>query len=233
MGQCRLLFRTVYLPQLRVGAEVQCFQLRRLNMLLATILLLYPFPQSGDVIKTVTERAASVSVDPDVDSSPSRALPSAPEPKIKSDTEIAADSNPAAVMPAPAAEPIVPGSAPLALRPGKPAFHPEGVSERQKKVWYALTFASSGAAGFDAWSTRRAISGGYGTESNPLLRPFAHSNALYAATQVSPLVLDYVARRMMTSRHPLLRRMWWLPQSAGTGMSLFAGVHNVGVVPAN
>jgi hypothetical protein len=233
MGQCHLLLSTVYLPQLRVGAEVHSFQLRRLNMLLATILLLYPLPQSGDVIKTVTERAASVSVDAAKDSSPSRALPSAPEPKIKSDTEIAADSNPAAVMPAPAAEPIVPGSTPLALRPGKPAFHPEGVSERQKKVWYALTVASSGAAGFDAWSTRRAISGGYGTESNPLLRPFAHSNALYAATQVSPLVLDYVGRKMMTSRHPLLRRMWWLPQSAGTGMSLFAGVHNVGVVPAN
>jgi hypothetical protein len=202
-------------------------------MLLATILLLYPFPQSGNTVKAVTERPASVSLDAAKDSSLSRALPSAPEPKIKSDTEIAADSNPAGVTPAPAAEPIVPGSAPLAIRPGKPAFNPEDVSERQKKVWYALTFASSGAAGFDAWSTRRAISGGYGTESNPLLRPFAHSNALYAATQVSPLVLDYVGRKMMTSRHPLLRRMWWLPQSAGTGMSLFAGVHNVGVVPSN
>jgi hypothetical protein len=202
-------------------------------MLLATILLLYPFPLSGDTVKAVTERPASVTVDAAKDSSLSRALPSAPEPKIKSDAEIAADSNPAGVTPAPAAEPIVPGSAPLAIRPGKPAFNPEDVSERQKKVWYALTFASSGAAGFDAWSTRRAISGGYGTESNPLLRPFAHSNALYAATQVSPLVLDYVGRKMMTSRHPLLRRMWWLPQSAGTGMSLFAGVHNVGVVPSN
>jgi hypothetical protein len=202
-------------------------------MLLATILLLYPFPQSGDAVKSITELPASVSEDAAKDSSFSRALPSAPEPKIKNDREIAADSNPAGVMPAPAAEPILPGSAPLALRPAKPAFHPEGVSERQKKVWYALTFASSGAAGFDAWSTRRAISGGYGTESNPLLRPFAHSNAMYAATQVSPLVLDYVGRKMMTSRHPLLRRMWWLPQSAGTGMSLFAGVHNVGVVPSN
>jgi hypothetical protein len=202
-------------------------------MLLATILLLYPFPQSGDTLKAVAERPASVSVDAAKDSSLARALPSAPEPKIKSDTEIAANSNPSGVMPASAAEPIVPGSAPLAIRPGKPAFNPEDVSERQKKVWYALTFASSGAAGFDAWSTRRAISGGYGTESNPLLRPFAHSSALYAATQVSPLVLDYVGRKMMTSRHPLLRRMWWLPQSAGTGMSLFAGVHNVGVVPSN
>ena len=202
-------------------------------MLLATILLLYPFPQSADAIKAVTERPASVSMDAVRESFLSRALPSAPVPKIKSDTEIAADAHPAGVTPAPAAEPIAPGSAPLAFRPGKPAFRPEDVSERQKKVWYALTLASSGAAGFDAWSTRRAISGGYGTESNPLLRPFAHSNALYAATQVSPLVLDYVGRKMMTSRHPLLRRMWWLPQSAGTGMSLFAGVHNVGVVRSN
>jgi hypothetical protein len=195
--------------------------------------LLYPFPQSGGAVKAVTELPASVSVEAAKDSSFSGTLPSAPEPKIKNDQEIAADSNPAGVMPAPAAKPIVPGTARLALRPGKPAFHPEGVSERQKKVWYALTFASSGAAGFDAWSTRRAISGGYGTESNPLLRPFAHSNALYAATQVSPVVLDYVGRKMMTSRYPLLRRMWWLPQSAGTAMSLFAGVHNVGVAPSN
>jgi hypothetical protein len=233
MCQCDLLLRTVYSPQLRVGTEVHSFQLRRRNMLLATILLLYPFPQSGDAVKAVTERSASFSVDAPKDSSLSRSLPSAPEPKIKSDREIALDASPASVMPPPTAEPIVPGNVALDLRPGKPAFHPEGVSQRQKKVWYALTFASSGAAGFDAWSTRRAISGGYGTESNPLLRPFAHSNALYAATEVSPLVLDYVGRKMMTSRHPLLRRMWWLPQTAGTGMSLFAGVHNVGVVPSN
>ena len=55
----------------------------------------------------------------------------------------------------------------------------------------------SGAAAFDAWSTRRAISEGYGTEANPLLRPFSHSNAMYAATQVSPLVMDFIGKRMM------------------------------------
>ncbi len=49
-----------------------------------------------------------------------------------------------------------------------------------------LVAASSGAAAFDAWTTRRAVSGGYGVERDPLLRPFAHSNAIYAATQVSP-----------------------------------------------
>jgi hypothetical protein len=202
-------------------------------MLLATILLLYPFPQSGGAVKAVAERPASVSVDAAKDSSLSKARPSVPDPKIKTDAEIAADSNAAGVTPASAAAPIEPGSAPLAIRPGRPAFNREGVSERQKKVWYALTIASSGAAGFDAWSTRRAISGGYGTESNPMLAPFSHSGALYAATQVSPVVMDYIGRKMMTSQYPLLRRMWWLPQTAGTGMSLFAGVHNVGVVPSH
>jgi hypothetical protein len=202
-------------------------------MLLATILLLYPFPQTGDAIKAVAERPASVSVDAAKDSSLSKALPSVPDPKVKTDAEIAADSNAAGVTPGAAAEPIQPGSAPLAIRPGKPAFNPEEVSERKKKIWYALTIASSGAAGFDAWSTRRAISGGYGTEANPLLAPFSHSGALYAATQVSPLVMDYIGRKMMTSQYPVLRKMWWLPQSAGTGMSLFAGVHNVGVVPSH
>ncbi|HKN75680.1 MAG TPA: hypothetical protein VJW94_10920 [Candidatus Acidoferrum sp.] len=202
-------------------------------MLLATILLLCPFPQSVEVAKAVSERPAGVSLDEAKDSSSSKALPSAPDPKIKTDSEIAADSNAAGVSPAPAAQPVAPGSAPLAVRPGKPAFNPEDVSERQKKAWYALIFASSGAAAFDAWSTRRAVSGNYGTEGNPMLRPFSHSNAIYAATQVSPLVLDFIGRKMMTSREPLLRKMWWLPQSAGTGMSLFAGVHNVGVVPSN
>jgi hypothetical protein len=202
-------------------------------MLLATILLLYPFPQSGDAVKAVTERPAGVSMDAAKDSSLSKALPSVPDPKIKTDAEIAASANAAGVTPATTAEPIAPGSAPLAVRPGKPAFNPEDVSERQKKTWYALIAVSSGAAAFDAWSTRRAVSSGYGVEANPFLRPFSHSGAMYAATQVSPLVMDLIGRKMMTSRYPVLRKMWWLPQSAGTGMSVFAGVHNMGVVPSN
>ena len=202
-------------------------------MLLATILLMCPFPQTADAVKAVTERPASVSADTTKDSSLLAALPSTPDPKIKTDVEIADASNPAPLNPASAAAPITPGNPSLALRPVKPAAKGEYGTGREKKIWYALIAASSGAAAFDAWSTRRAISGGYGTEANPLLRPFSHSGAFYAATQVSPLVLDFVGRKMMTSRYSLLRKMWWLPQSAGTGMSLGAGVHNMGVVPSN
>jgi hypothetical protein len=202
-------------------------------MLLATILLLCPLPQNLDAVKAVTERPAGVSAKETMDASPTKALPSAPEPKINSDVEIADASNPTPLNPAPTAAPIEPGNPSLALRPIKPAATGEYGSGREKKVWYALMAVSSGAAAFDAWSTRRAISSGYGTESNPLLRPFSHSGAFYVATQVSPLVMDFIGRKMMTSRYPLLRKMWWLPQSAGTGMSLGAGVHNMGVVPSH
>ena len=201
-------------------------------MVLATVLLLFPFPQSGDAIKAVVERPAAVSVDAAKDSSFSKTLPSTPEPKIKSDTEVASGSNAGSVAPASPADPVTPGNATPAIRAGK-TFAPEYQPESQKKIWLALTIASSGAAAFDAWSTRRAISGGYGTESNPLLAPFAHSKAMYAATQVSPLVLDFIGHKMMTSENRMVRRMWWLPQSLGMGMSVSAGIHNVGLVPSH
>ncbi len=108
----------------------------------------------------------------------------------------------------------------------KPAMERPVPTPRQQKLWYTFMAVSHSAAAFDAYSTRRAISGNYGTEGNPLLRPFSHSNAIYAATQVSPAVMDYVGRRMMTSSHPTLRRLWWVPQVAGAGFSFSAGMHN-------
>jgi hypothetical protein len=201
-------------------------------MLLATVLLLCPFPGTGDVDKAVAERTASVYADSTKKPSDSATVPSTPEPKIKTDTEIAESTNSASssTSAASSAEPIAAANPPIVLKPVKPAFSRNHETASERKIWYGLSIASSGAAAFDAWSTRRAISGGYGTEANPMLRPFANSNVLYAATQVSPLVMDYIGRRMMTSRHSLLRRMWWLPQTAGMGMSFAAGVHNVGVV---
>jgi hypothetical protein len=147
-------------------------------------------------------------------------LPSAPEPKVKTDVEIAAS-----------AEAIEPGYAPGPLAGIKRPVERPSETATQRRLWYALSFTGSGAAAFDAWSTRRAISGGYGTEANPLLRPFSHSNAMYAATQVSPLVMDFIGKRMMISQHKWVRNMWWLPQSAGTSFSLYAGVHNTRLVP--
>jgi hypothetical protein len=108
----------------------------------------------------------------------------------------------------------------------KPVIERPVPTPRQQKLWYTFMAVGHSAAVFDAYSTRRAISGNYGTEGNPLLRPFSHSNAIYAATQVSPAVLDYVGRRMLTSSHPTFRRFWWVPQVAGAGLSFSAGMHN-------
>jgi hypothetical protein len=108
----------------------------------------------------------------------------------------------------------------------KPAMERPVPTPRQQKLWYTFMAVGHSAAAFDAYSTRRAISGNYGTEGNPLLRPFSHSNAIYAATQVSPAVMDYVGRRMMTSSHPTLRKFWWVPQVAGASFSFGAGMHN-------
>jgi hypothetical protein len=123
-------------------------------------------------------------------------------------------------------EDISPAQPPILNSPLKPAGRGSYETAGQRKIWYGLIVASHSAAGFDAWSTRRALSGGYGTEADPLLRPFAHSGALYAATQVSPVVMDYLGYRMMRSHNSLVRKMWWVPQVAGTSLSLSAGIHN-------
>jgi hypothetical protein len=46
---------------------------------------------------------------------------------------------------------------------------------------------------------------------------------------VTPALLDLLGRRMMTSRHPVLQRTWWLPQVLGTAASIAAGASNLRV----
>jgi hypothetical protein len=209
-------------------------------MLLAAFLLLGPLLQMADTPNAVSDAPVAAISNRTTDSSLSSDMPSAPAPKIRTDVEEASNSNPAPLVKSAAlptalelhsAEPILPGSAGAPAPSARAPFLHTYETRRQGKLWYTLTFAGHGAAVFDAWSTRRAISRNYGTESNPLLRPFAHNGSLYAATQVSPAFMDYLGRCMMASQHRWVRKMWWLPQTAGTGMSLAAGVHNVGVVP--
>jgi hypothetical protein len=206
-------------------------------MLTAAFLLLCPLPQMGDTPNAVSYRPIAAIASHQKDYSPSSDMPSAPEPKIRTDAEesnsapMANGSGASGAIVMPSAEPILPRLAGDPAAPAKAAFLRTEEIHPHRNVWYALAFAGHGAAAFDAWSTRRAISGNYGTESNPLLRPFAHNGSLYVATQLSPAFMDYLGRRMLVSQHRWVRKMWWLPQTAGTGISLTAGVHNVGVVP--
>jgi len=104
----------------------------------------------------------------------------------------------------------------------------EALSQPTRRQWLALALLQHGAAAFDAYSTRQAVGHG-AVEDNPMLRPFAGSAAIYAATQLTPLVLDLVAYHMQRSEYSLLRRFWWMPQTVSTGLSIFSGVHNLHV----
>jgi hypothetical protein len=99
---------------------------------------------------------------------------------------------------------------------------------RDKKIWYSLMAAQHSAAFFDAWSTRAAVNRG-AQETNPFLKPFASSGAMYPAAQAFPAAMDYVGYRMLRSNNRVLRKLWWVPQTVSTFASVSAGVHNLGV----
>ena len=110
--------------------------------------------------------------------------------------------------------------------PAPPAFRPTiEPTERANRLWFTLSVAEHSSAAFDAWSTRRAISEGR-AEADPMMRPFAHSAAIYGAIQVVPFGLDYVASRMHRSTG-WTRHVWWVPQSVATATYLFSGSYNV------
>jgi hypothetical protein len=111
---------------------------------------------------------------------------------------------------------------------GKPLRFVSPESLPSRREWIALSVGQHAAATFDAYSTLKALGRG-AVEADPLMRPFANSWAMYAAIQVAPVVLDLVARRLQRSQSHFLRRTWWLPQTAATGMFFASGVHNVHV----
>lgn len=134
---------------------------------------------------------------------------------------------------APASESVASqaSSHPSALSPVAEPLSPADYHSKiqRRREWLALTIAQHGAATFDAWSTRRAISSGNAQERDPLLRPFAGNASLYAAIQVGPIVFDYVGRRMITSHHGWMRRAWWVPQVLSTTAFFVGGAHNLSI----
>jgi len=119
------------------------------------------------------------------------------------------------------------------LKPGRPMtvslreLLAEGRGNR--RLWLGLAVAAHSAATFDAWTTRHAISTGAGRELNPLFKPFAGNASLYLAIQAGPVLVDYLGRRLMYSRHGWIRRIWWIPQGVSVAASLFCGAHNLRV----
>src|ERR1700722_6794916 len=102
----------------------------------------------------------------------------------------------------------------------------EAESAPARRNWLMLSIVEHSAATFDAYSTRYAVSRG-AVEQDPLMRPFAHSPAIYAALQVGPVLFDLLARHMQRRNYNFELRTWWVPQTASPGMSIFAGVNNL------
>jgi hypothetical protein len=146
-------------------------------------------------------------------------------------TQPEAESN-AALPEAPLPLAAVTAAAPIAfLNPGKPLTvtvdRLRAENRRKLLMWKGLAIASSGAATFDAWSTRRAITTAGAQELNPLLRPFAGNASLYAAIQIGPALMDFAGKKMMYSRYSWVRHIWWVPQSASFVSSIFCAGHNL------
>jgi len=173
---------------------------------------------------TATSANSAISVDAPLPAESKDSKPDMPTPKmapVMSNEETGTGVEPSAP----------PAVSPIANVPVRPATNEGYESSRQRMFWYGLVAAGHAGAAFDAWTTRRAISGGYGVEGDPTQRPFAHSGAIYATTQVSPLLMDYVGHKMMRSRYPLLRKLWWVPQAANASFSWGAAIHNYRIVP--
>jgi len=121
-------------------------------------------------------------------------------------------------------QPVVPITPSITARGER--HRPSGL---EKTTWITLTASQHSAAFFDAWSTRRVLVSGTGYERDPLLRPFTDSAAMYPATQVLPLALDFMSYRMMGSQNRLLHHTWWLPQAAYIAGSVWCGSRNLRV----
>jgi hypothetical protein len=226
-------------------------------MLLAAAVLFFQFPVlSASNLSATAKPSEPTTVSRVADAPVPNAETGASFTKAAAKVEVAfADANASAISYAPGrlvAEPITPlnsavsavaaanaDPSPAALEPTplissyRPVYNPpvRAVSDRwQKREWLALSIAAHSAAGFDAWTTRKVLSSvPNAQESNPLLRPFAGNASMYAAVQVAPTILDYLSRRMMNSRHDVLRNTWWLPQAVSAVVSVASGVHNLGV----
>jgi hypothetical protein len=114
------------------------------------------------------------------------------------------------------------------IEDGKPVRFVSVESLPSRKKWLALSIAEHGAAAFDAYATRDAVTHG-AHEDNPFLAPVANSNAIYAVSQIAPLLLDFATHKMQRSDNNFVRHTWWVPQSVGTVVYIFSGVHDLHV----
>lgn len=208
-------------------------------MVLAIAVLLFQFPAAGTapnapqpantqpVVRTHGAMSIPQPANIQADVQPtSQAHAAAP---IAASASAASDKNSA---PNDTGKPVLRTMAPLAVSPmanvylPPPAFRPPDQGPiTHRKSWIILSAVEHSAAGFDAWSTRYALSNGR-VEADPLMRPFAGSAAIYGSIQAIPIGLDYIAHRFQRSSG-WTHRIWWAPQAIASATFLFSASYNV------
>lgn len=194
-------------------------------MILAVAVLLFQFPVAGAAANTaqpantqaVTETHAAASAAADT-SLTAPGKNSTPDDSAKTTLRTIA---PSVSSPDFAASSI----AGVYLPPSSGFRPPEEAPVTHRKSWILLSAVEHSSAGYDAWSTRYALSNGR-VEADPLMRPFAGSAGIYGAIQAIPFGLDYVARRFQHSSG-WTHHIWWAPQAIASATFLFSGSYNV------
>jgi len=83
----------------------------------------------------------------------------------------------------------------------------------ERRVWKVLTVASLGAAAADVHFTIHNLNNG-GYEKDPLARPFTNlpTPAYATFSMLGAAAADWFGWKLQRSRHPWVRRFWWVPQ---------------------
>ena len=84
-----------------------------------------------------------------------------------------------------------------------------------------LFAADLGAKVMDYRQTEQDYRLGGFHEANPLVRPLLGSAALYAEGAAYALGAAWLGHKMRESHNPVLRKLWWLPQSISIGESVY------------
>jgi hypothetical protein len=101
------------------------------------------------------------------------------------------------------------------------------VRSPDRRLWLTLGLIQHSAATFDAWTTRYKLQEGRYRETNPLLKPFAGNASIYVVVQAAPFAMDFTGRKMQRSRNRVVRKLWWLPQTAQAATSIYFGITNL------
>ena len=103
----------------------------------------------------------------------------------------------------------------------KPAVKPP-----LKLPHYALFMLDSTFTQLDTHSTRQLVNQPGWYESDPIWKPFARNNSLYAVTAASNVGLAFLGYKMHHSRHAIVRNLWWTPQAADAALHFAGWTHN-------